>query len=114
MLAYRLKRQVKHVAAAVCLGRPMVQPAPPLLTMRRFDADWRMFLTVLWSTWADLEPADADRESHDWRAELYSDIAHFNRVLHNFCTDVWSYISIGFFVRFRWLGATGLSCAAQR
>ena len=57
-------------------------------------ADWqkisRGFVEHLGLTW---NPLTTQIESHDWQAELYSDIAHFNRVLHNLCTDVWSYIS---------------------
>ena len=70
-------------------------------------ADWQKISRVSLSTWSDLEPADHQIESHDWQAELYSDIAHFNRVLHNLCTDVWSYISIGFFRQIPVAGATG-------
>lgn len=36
-------------------------------------------------------------ESHDWQAELFSDVARVNRILHNFATDVWTYISMGYF-----------------
>ncbi|MDO5493021.1 MAG: lyase family protein, partial [Nesterenkonia sp.] len=48
-------------------------------------------------------------ESHDWQAELYADVARFNRILHGLCVDVWSYISIGFFRQIPVAGATGSS-----
>ena len=74
------------------------------------SADWqkisRGFVEHLGLTW---NPLTTQIESHDWQAELYSDIAHFNRVLHNLCTDVWSYISIGFFRQIPVAGATGSS-----
>lgn len=54
-------------------------------------------------------PLTTQIESHDWQAELYSDIAHFNRVLHNFCTDVWMYIQRGIFKQIPQPGATGSS-----
>ena len=54
-------------------------------------------------------PLTTQIESHDWQAELYSSIAHFNRVLHNLATDVWSYISIGYFKQIPVKGATGSS-----
>src|SRR6478735_8554444 len=47
--------------------------------------------------------------SHDWQAELYADVARFNRILHNVCTDIWSYISIGYFAQIPVAGATGSS-----
>jgi adenylosuccinate lyase len=48
-------------------------------------------------------------ESHDWQAELYGRIAHANRVLHNLATDVWTYISLGYFRQIPQAGATGSS-----
>ncbi|GAA0965765.1 adenylosuccinate lyase [Frigoribacterium faeni] len=57
-------------------------------------------------TW---NPLTTQIESHDWQAELYSRIAHANRVLHNLATDVWSYISMGYFTQIPQAGATGSS-----
>ena len=54
-------------------------------------------------------PLTTQIESHDWQAELYSTVAHFNRVLHNLATDVWSYISIGYFKQIPVQGTTGSS-----
>jgi adenylosuccinate lyase len=54
-------------------------------------------------------PLTTQIESHDWQAELYSRIAHANRVLHNLATDVWSYISMGYFTQIPQVGATGSS-----
>ena len=34
-------------------------------------------------------------------------LARFNRVLHNLCTDVWTYISMGYFRQIPQAGATG-------
>jgi adenylosuccinate lyase len=48
-------------------------------------------------------------ESHDWQAELYSRVSHANRVLHNLCTDIWTYISMGYFTQIPQAGATGSS-----
>ena len=73
-------------------------------------ADWqevsRTFVEGLGLTW---NPLTTQIESHDWQAELYAGIAQFNRVLHNLCTDVWSYISIGYFRQIPVEGATGSS-----
>ena len=111
VLAYRLKRQVKHVKATEFLGK--INGATGTYAAHYASvptADWqkisRGFVEHLGLTW---NPLTTQIESHDWQAELYSDIAHFNRVLHNLCTDVWSYISIGFFRQIPVAGATGSS-----
>lgn len=48
-------------------------------------------------------------ESHDWQAELYQAITHFNRILHNLATDIWTYISLGYFKQTPVEGTTGSS-----
>jgi adenylosuccinate lyase len=72
--------------------------------------DWqavsRSFVESLGLTW---NPLTTQIEPHDWQAELYADIARFNRVLHNLCTDVWTYISLGYFVQVRGQGSVGSS-----
>ena len=70
------------------------------------DADWlgisQAFVESLGLEW---NPLTTQIESHDWQAELYADVARFNRVLHNVCTDMWTYISMGYFAQ--QLGAHG-------
>lgn len=72
--------------------------------------DWpsisREFVASLGLTW---NPLTTQIESHDWQAELYSRMSHANRVLHNLCTDVWTYISMGYFRQIPQAGATGSS-----
>jgi adenylosuccinate lyase len=74
------------------------------------SVDWpavsREFVEGLGLDW---NPLTTQIESHDWQAELYSKIAHANRVLHNFATDVWTYISMGYFRQIPQAGATGSS-----
>jgi len=74
------------------------------------DADWaalsREFVESLGLTW---NPLTTQIESHDWQAELYNRMSHANRVLHNLCTDVWTYISMGYFTQIPAAGATGSS-----
>ena len=104
---HRLRRQLRRVAGAEYLGKlngatgtygAHVAAVP--------DADWiaisRDFVEGLDLTW---NPLTTQIESHDWQAELYADVARFNRVLHNACTDVWAYISLGYLVQ--QLGAHG-------
>jgi len=73
-------------------------------------ADWqaisRGFVTSLGLEW---NPLTTQIESHDWQAELYARISHANRILHNLCTDVWTYISMGYFTQIPVAGATGSS-----
>lgn len=73
-------------------------------------ADWpalsRAFVESLGLTW---NPLTTQIESHDWQAELYSRISHANRILHNLCTDVWTYISMGYITQVPVDGATGSS-----
>ncbi len=54
-------------------------------------------------------PLTTQIESHDWQAELYNRVSHANRVLHNLCTDIWTYISMGYFRQIPQAGATGSS-----
>jgi adenylosuccinate lyase len=72
--------------------------------------DWptvsREFVESLGLTW---NPLTTQIESHDWQAELYSRVSHANRVLHNLATDVWTYVSLGYFRQIPQAGATGSS-----
>jgi adenylosuccinate lyase len=72
--------------------------------------DWvdvsRTFVEGLGLTW---NPLTTQIESHDWQAELYADVARFNRILHNLATDVWTYISLGYFAQVRGQGTVGSS-----
>ncbi|WP_460511884.1 adenylosuccinate lyase [Frigoribacterium salinisoli] len=75
------------------------------------DLDWqeasRAFVEdALGLSW---NPLTTQIESHDWQAELYSRVSHANRVLHNLATDVWTYISMGWFTQIPQAGATGSS-----
>jgi adenylosuccinate lyase len=54
-------------------------------------------------------PLTTQIESHDWQAELYGKVSHANRVLHNIATDIWTYISMGYFRQIPQAGATGSS-----
>ncbi len=112
VLTTRLRRQLRRVSTAEFLGKingatgtygAHVVSVP--------ETDWqavsRSFVEGLGLTW---NPLTTQIEPHDWQAELYADIARFNRVLHNLCTDVWTYISLGYFrQRLSAQGSTGSS-----
>ncbi|MCQ1948650.1 adenylosuccinate lyase [Arthrobacter sp. zg-Y859] len=108
---HRLTRQLRRIRNAEFLGK--INGATGTYAAHYAAApqtDWqqvaRSFVEGLGLAW---NPLTTQIESHDWQAELYADIARFNRILHNFCTDVWSYISIGYFVQVPVEGATGSS-----
>ena len=111
VFVYRLNRQLARVSAAEYLGKfsgatgtfsAHVSAAP--------SVDWigtsKQFIESLGLTF---NPLTTQIESHDWQAELYGAIAHFNRILHNLCTDVWTYISQNYFKQIPQPGATGSS-----
>jgi adenylosuccinate lyase len=111
VLAHRLRRQLRRIEGAEFLGKlngatgtygAHVVAVP--------GADWpavsKGFVEHLGLTW---NPLTTQIESHDWQAEVYADVARFNRILHNMATDVWTYISLGFFTQIPVAGATGSS-----
>lgn len=111
VVAHRLRRQLRRVQNTEFMGK--INGATGTYAAHYAavpDADWqdiaRGFVEGLGLSW---NPLTTQIESHDWQAELYADLARFNRILHNFCTDVWSYISIGYFAQIPVAGATGSS-----
>ncbi|MCW2133728.1 adenylosuccinate lyase [Arthrobacter sp. VKM Ac-2550] len=109
--AHRLTRQLERIARTEYLGK--INGATGTYAAHYASvpgADWQAvskgFVEGLGLTW---NPLTTQIESHDWQAELYADIARFNRILHNVCTDIWSYISIGYFAQIPVEGATGSS-----
>ena len=108
---YRLERQVARIEAQQYLGKfsgatgtfsAHVVAAPQV----NWVAVSEQFVTSLGLTW---NPLTTQIESHDWQAELYGSVALFNRILHNLCTDVWTYISLNYFKQIPVAGATGSS-----
>jgi adenylosuccinate lyase len=111
VFSHRLERQLNRIAGTEYLGK--INGATGTYAAHYAavpGADWqdvsRTFVEGLGLTW---NPLTTQIESHDWQAELYADMARFNRILHNLATDVWSYISIGYFAQVPVEGATGSS-----
>ncbi len=101
VVAHRLRRQIARIESDETLGK--INGATGTYGAHAISVpgtDWeevaREFVTGLGLTW---NPLTTQIESHDWQSELYDDIARFNRLLHNFATDVWTYISLGYFVQ---------------
>jgi adenylosuccinate lyase len=111
VFVHRLGRQIDRVEKTEYLGKFSGATGTfSAHVVARPDVDWiresQDFVTGLGLTW---NPLTTQIESHDWQAELYSAIALFNRILHNLCTDIWSYISVGYFKQIPQPGATGSS-----
>jgi adenylosuccinate lyase len=111
VFASRLNRQIKRIEQTEFLGK--FSGATGTYSAHVIavpDANWpEIARELVESLGLKFNPLTTQIESHDWQAELYSSIAHFNRVLHNLATDVWSYISIGYFKQIPVKGATGSS-----
>jgi len=108
---HRLRRQLDRIRADEYLGKfngatgtygAHVVAAP--------GTDWialsRSFVEKLGLTW---NPLTTQIESHDWQSELYADVARFGRIAHNLATDIWTYISLGYFAQVRGQGTVGSS-----
>ncbi len=111
VLARRLQRQLARVGEAEFLGKLNGATGTYGAHLAAVPgADWQQiseaFVEGLGLTW---NPLTTQIESHDWQAELYSDVARFNRILHNLCTDTWTYISMGYFAQVRGQGTVGSS-----
>ncbi|MGY5765595.1 adenylosuccinate lyase [Brachybacterium sp. DNPG3] len=112
VFVHRLRRQVRRIGADEILGK--INGATGTYAAHAISvpsADWqevsRTFVEHLGLTW---NPITTQIESHDWQAELYADVARAGRILHNLSTDVWTYISLGYFrQRLSAQGGTGSS-----
>jgi adenylosuccinate lyase len=111
VFAHRLSRQLDRIGGQEYLGKfngatgtygAHVVAVP--------GADWpalsRGFVEGLGLTW---NPLTTQIESHDYVSELFADVARFNGIVHNLDTDVWTYISLGYFRQVRGLGTVGSS-----
>jgi adenylosuccinate lyase len=111
VFVYRLRRQLARIENADYLGKfsgatgtfSAHVVAAPHVDWAKESKDFVESLNLTWN------PLTTQIESHDWQAELYSAIALFNRILHNLCTDIWTYISMSFFKQIPQPGATGSS-----
>ncbi|CAN5814256.1 adenylosuccinate lyase [soil metagenome] len=74
------------------------------------DVDW-LTLTRAFIESLDIgfNPITTQIESHDWQVELYDRVRHAGGILHNLATDMWTYISMGYFAQIPVAGATGSS-----
>lgn len=111
VFVHRLRRQLTRITGTEYLGK--INGATGTYaahTVAAPTANWPLiaqeFVRKLGLTF---NPLTTQIESHDWQAELYSDLARFNRVAHNLATDMWTYISMNYFTQIPVAGATGSS-----
>ena len=73
-------------------------------------ADWsalsKGFIERLGLEW---NPLTTQIESHDGLVSLFHQMSHAGTIAHNLCTDVWTYISLGYLRQIPVKGATGSS-----
>ncbi|WP_298876909.1 adenylosuccinate lyase [uncultured Microbacterium sp.] len=74
------------------------------------DVDWpELTRSFIESLGLGFNPVTTQIESHDWQVELYDRARHAGGILHNLATDIWTYISLGYFTQIPVAGATGSS-----
>ena len=62
------------------------------------DIDWPKFSqNFIESLGITFNPYTIQIEPHDYIAELFDATARYNTIIIDFCRDIWSYISIGYF-----------------
>ncbi len=98
-VVYRLQRQRKQIAEVEILGKINGAvgnynahiSAYPDLDWEKFAKDFVESLGITWN------PYTIQIEPHDYIAELFDALTRHNTIIIDFCRDIWSYISIGYF-----------------
>ena len=98
-VVHRLELQRTHVAAVLLFGKMNGAVGNYNAHLSAYpNVDWPMmahaFVTGLGLRWNQYT---TQIEPHDYMAELFQAMIRFNTVLLDFCRDIWSYISIGYF-----------------
>ncbi|QEW04678.1 adenylosuccinate lyase [Microbacterium lushaniae] len=111
VFAWRLRRVAGQVAASEYLAKFSGATGTWSAHLAADPAaDWpaisRAFVESLG---LGFNPVTTQIESHDWQVELYDRVRHAGGILHNLATDVWTYISMGYFTQIPVAGATGSS-----
>ena len=110
-VVYRLKRQRDQIAAVPLLGKINGAVGNYNAHLCAYpEHDWQGFAQqFVESLGLDWNPYTIQIEPHDYMAELFDGIARFNTIMIDFCRDIWSYISIGFFKQKTVAGEIGSS-----
>ena len=107
----RLERQRAQIGSVALLGKINGAVGNYNAHLSAYpEVDWaahaQTFVESLGLTW---NPYTTQIEPHDYMAELFDAVARFNTVLIDFCRDIWSYISIGYFKQKTVAGEIGSS-----
>ena len=110
-VVHRLKRQREQLIATPILGKINGAVGNYNAHLSAYPhCDWialsRRFVTGLDLTW---NPYTTQIEPHDYIAELFDAVARFNTILIDYCRDIWSYISVGYFKQKTVAGEVGSS-----
>jgi len=108
---HRLRRQREQIVAVQLMGKINGAVGNYNAHLSAYpDVDWpefsRSFVESLGLNWNSYT---IQIEPHDYMAELFDAIARFNNILIDFCRDVWSYISVGYFKQKTIAGEVGSS-----
>jgi adenylosuccinate lyase len=108
---YRMQRQSQQLEEVPILGKINGAVGNYNAHIAAYpEIDWPSlaceFVTDLGLVW---NPYTIQIEPHDYIAEMFDTIARFNSILTDFCRDVWSYISIGYFKQKTVAGEVGSS-----
>jgi len=110
-VVYRLERQKEQIANTPLMGKINGAVGNYNAHISAYpDIDWeefaQAFVESLGLTW---NPYTIQIEPHDYMAELFDGMARFNTILIDYCRDIWSYISIGYFKQKTVAGEVGSS-----
>ncbi len=110
-VVYRLERQMEQIANIPLMGKMNGAVGNYNAHISAYpDIDWeefaQAFVGSLGLTW---NPYTIQIEPHDYMAELFDGMARFNTILIDYCRDIWSYISIGYFKQKTVAGEVGSS-----
>ena len=110
-VVHRLQRQRDQVAGVEIMGK--INGA-----VGNYNAHLSAYPEVDWSAFAkefvesigiNWNPYTIQIEPHDYMAELFDAVSRFNNIIIDYCRDVWSYISIGYFKQKTVAGEVGSS-----
>ena len=98
-VAYRLQRQREQIANIQILGKMNG-------AVGNYNAHYSAYPDINWPQFSQnfieslgitFNPYTIQIEPHDYIAELFDATARYNTIIIDFCRDIWSYISIGYF-----------------
>ncbi|MCK5916915.1 MAG: adenylosuccinate lyase [Cocleimonas sp.] len=97
--AYRMQRQYDQIKAVPLLGKINGAVGNYNAHLSAYpDINWEIFAKdFVESLGLEWNPYTIQIEPHDYIAELFDATARFNTILIDYCRDIWSYISLGYF-----------------